>query len=48
MPLLILLGLADRWISAAPGVAATFAGDGGKSSPIGPPNVAAQIGLAVP
>ena len=46
MPLLILLGPADRWISAAPGVAASFVGDDSKIiAGSAPPDVAAQIGL---
>ena len=30
LPLLILVGAFDRWLSAAPGIAARFVGDGGR------------------
>ena len=46
LPLSILLGSVDRWISAGPGVVARFVGDGSRViAGAAPPEVATQIGL---
>lgn len=46
VPLAILAGAADRWISAAPGVVARFVGDGHRViATSAPPEAAAQLGL---
>jgi hypothetical protein len=46
VPLLILAGVLDRWISAAPGVAARFVGDGSRIiAATAPPEAADQIGV---
>jgi hypothetical protein len=46
VPLLILAGALDRWISAAPGVAARFVGDGSRIiAATAPPEAADQIGV---
>ena len=46
LPLSILLGSVDRWISAGPGVVARFVGDGSRViAGAAPPESATQIGL---
>ncbi len=46
LPLLILAGVFDAWISADPGVAALFVGDGSRIvGATAPPDVWAQLGL---
>jgi len=46
IPLLLLAGLADRWVSAAPGVVSSFVGDGARViAGAAPPEVAAIVGL---
>jgi hypothetical protein len=46
LPLLILFGAFDRWLSAAPGVAARFVGDGSRViASAAPPESGAQLGL---
>ena len=46
LPLLILAGALDRWVSAAPGVAARFVGDGSRIiAATAPPDAAGEIGV---
>jgi hypothetical protein len=46
LPLLILAGVFDRWLSAAPGIAARFVGDGSRViASAAPPDAGAQLGL---
>jgi hypothetical protein len=46
VPLLILAGVLDRWVSAAPGVAAHFVGDGDRIiAATAPPAATAEIGV---
>ncbi len=46
LPIAILLGLLDRWVSAGPGVVARFVGDGSRViAGAAPPDVAASMGL---
>ena len=46
VPLLILAGALDRWVSAAPGVAARFVGDGDRIiAATAPPAATAEIGV---
>jgi hypothetical protein len=46
LPLLILAGALDRWVSAAPGVAARFVGDGSRIiAATAPPDAADAIGV---
>jgi hypothetical protein len=46
LPLLILFGTFDRWLSAAPGIAARFVGDGSRViASAAPPDSGAQLGL---
>jgi hypothetical protein len=46
LPLLILAGAFDRWLSAAPGIAARFVGDGSRViASAAPPDAGARLGL---
>lgn len=46
LPLLILFGAFDRWLSAAPGIAARFVGDGSRViAAAAPPESSGQLGL---
>jgi hypothetical protein len=46
LPILIMLGVVDRWMSATPGVVQRFVGDGARViAGAAPPDVAATVGL---